>query len=584
MKKFFAIFIPIAVAVIYIGISVLFMNRFPMRTTLNGVDVSGKKSADAQAALLKDIMKQSVTLIGKDGTETVLTAEDMKLSAPRGDLIDELAHRKNGFAWPVSLFKKTEYELDGVPVFRQEEILKAVEALPIFDAENAVPPTDAYYEFRDDRYVIVPETDGTLPVAEKVTEAVMKALIEDKREVDLGLAQCYETAAVTADDPDLNMTVTFLNNFASARLEFHFGDKTEVLDGDTIKTWIMSDTPEDGAAGTAGNEEGGEGAAADSAASGSPDAGDYFDEVQLRSFVADLSKKYDTYGRHRSFTKHDGSTMTITAGTYGWWMDQNSTAQAIKEAVSQGYQGDFEPVYFQKAASYGTPDYGNSYVEVDLDQQHVYVYQNGSLVTDTDCVSGKAITGNGTPGGIYALTYKEKDATLVGEGYTSPVGYWMPFNGNVGLHDASWRNEFGGKIYVESGSHGCVNLPVAAAGAIFNTIEKGEAVIVYGGMTQGQAQEYKTQREADEALLKQLEEAGVSLESLGMTLEEYKAGLLAGTVQPPQPAAETAPAQDQGAGSEAIFQGARQESIPISSIPQVTEENAAQNTEGSPQQ
>ena len=432
--------------------------------------------------------------------------------------------------------------------------------------------------------MIVPETDGTLPVAEKVTEAVMKALIEDKREVDLGLAQCYETAAVTADDPDLNMTVTFLNNFASARLEFHFGDKTEVLDGDTIKTWIMSDSPEDGTAGTAGNEEGGEGAAADSAASGSPDAGDYFDEVQLRSFVADLSKKYDTYGRHRSFTKHDGSTMTITAGTYGWWMDQNSTAQAIKEAVSQGYQGDFEPVYFQKAASYGTPDYGNSYVEVDLDQQHVYVYQNGSLVTDTDCVSGKAITGNGTPGGIYALTYKEKDATLVGEGYTSPVGYWMPFNGNVGLHDASWRNEFGGKIYVESGSHGCVNLPVAAAGAIFNTIEKGEAVIVYGGMTQGQAQEYKTQREADEALLKQLEEAGVSLESLGMTLEEYKAGLLAGTVQPPQPAAETAPAQDQGAGSEAIFQGARQESIPISSIPQVTEENAAQNAESTPQQ
>ena len=103
-------------------------------------------------------------------------------------------------------------------------------------------------------------------------------------------------------------------------------------------------------------------------------------------------------------------------------------------------------------------------------------------------------------------------------------------------------------------------------------------------MTQGQAQEYKTQREADEALLKQLEEAGVSLESLGMTLEEYKTGLLAGTVQPPQPAAETVPAQDQGAVSEAIFQGARQESIPISSIPQVTEENAAQSTESTPQQ
>ncbi len=548
-----------------------------MKTFLNGVDVSGKKSADAQAALLKDIMKQSVTLIGKDGTETVLTAADMKLSAPRGDLIDELAHRKSGFAWPVSLFKKTEYELDGVPVFREEEIRNAVEALPIFAPENAIPPKDAYYEFQGDRYVIVPETDGTLPVAEKVTAAVMNALIEGEKEVDLGLAQCYETAAITADDPDLNMTVTFLNNFATARLEFHFGDQTEVLDGDTIKTWIMTDTPEgagvasaegssegEGAAAYAGSEAGSEGADV-----GGTDAGAYFDEVQLRSFVAELSRKYDTYGTHRAFTKHDGSSMTITAGTYGWWMDQNSTAQAIKEAVSQGYQGDFEPVYFQKAASYGTPDFGNSYVEVDLDQQHVYVYQNGSLVTDTDCVSGKAIAGNGTPGGIYALTYKEKDATLVGEGYTSPVSYWMPFNGNVGLHDASWRGEFGGKIYVESGSHGCVNLPPAAAGAIFNAVEKGEAVIVYGGMSAAQAQEYKAQREADEALLQQLEAAGISLESLGMTLEEYKAGLLAGTVQTPEAAAEeNAPAPEEGAGAEAVFPGLQPESIPISSIPQ----------------
>ncbi len=44
------------------------------------------------------------------------------------------------------------------------------------------------------------------------------------------------------------------------------------------------------------------------------------------------------------------------------------------------------------------------------------------------------------------LTYKQRDATLKGQGYASPVKFWMPFNGGIGFHDASWRNTFGGTI------------------------------------------------------------------------------------------------------------------------------------------
>ena len=69
----------------------------------------------------------------------------------------------------------------------------------------------------------------------------------------------------------------------------------------------------------------------------------------------------------------------------------------------------------------------------------------------------------------------------MGETYSSPVKFWMPFNGNIGMHDASWRSQFGGDIYVTGGSHGCVNLPRKKAEEIFDVIEKGEAVVVYGG-------------------------------------------------------------------------------------------------------
>ena len=66
----------------------------------------------------------------------------------------------------------------------------------------------------------------------------------------------------------------------------------------------------------------------------------------------------------------------------------------------------------------------------------------------------------------------------------------MPFNGNIDLHDASWRSKFGSDIYINGGSHGCVNLPPKKAKQIFSAVQKGEAVIVYGGMTQGQAKAY----------------------------------------------------------------------------------------------
>ena len=55
----------------------------------------------------------------------------------------------------------------------------------------------------------------------------------------------------------------------------------------------------------------------------------------------------------------------------------------------------------------------------------------------------------------------------------------MPFNGGIGLHDASWRNKFGGEIYVNSGSHGCVNLPTSSAAAIYSHVSSGTPVILY---------------------------------------------------------------------------------------------------------
>jgi hypothetical protein len=85
-----------------------------------------------------------------------------------------------------------------------------------------------------------------------------------------------------------------------------------------------------------------------------------------------------------------------------------------------------------------------------------------------------------SPEGIFCLVGKEQNAVLKGEGYETPVSYWMPFYGGVGIHDAdSWRTSYGGTIYQYSGSHGCINTPTAQAAILFENIEIGTPIICY---------------------------------------------------------------------------------------------------------
>ena len=118
-------------------------------------------------------------------------------------------------------------------------------------------------------------------------------------------------------------------------------------------------------------------------------------------------------------------------------------------------------------------------MEIDLTNQKVYLYVNGNLVKSSSCVTGNVSKGHTTPPGIYPMTYKQLDAVLRGPGYASPVKYWMPFNGGIGLHDASWRSSFGGTIYKTNGSHGCVNLPYEMAKTIYENAYAGMPVICY---------------------------------------------------------------------------------------------------------
>jgi hypothetical protein len=129
--------------------------------------------------------------------------------------------------------------------------------------------------------------------------------------------------------------------------------------------------------------------------------------------------------------------------------------------------------------------YDGTYVEISIDDQHLWFYKNDKLVVSTDVITGKVSAGWGSRTGIFTVNGgKRPNVGLVGSDYYAFVNYWMPYiEGVVGMHDCTWHDEFGGDVFIYDGSHGCINIPLSQARTLFNNLAVGTKVIIYGSTT-----------------------------------------------------------------------------------------------------
>ncbi len=439
----------------YAMVALYFSGHFMFNTYVNDIYAYKMTPTEIENEVTNGLKQYSLTIHARGDITDTISADDVQLSLRMDGQFDEALHSTNPFLWPKYLFTETHLTTDNIVVYSDSAIENIAENMAVFAEENYRAPVDAHISetVGDDGFYIVAEDQGQAPVKEQIYAEITAALDILSPEITL-TDECYEKAAVLSDDATLNELCNNLNQYCRAVITYEFGDDTIVVDGSTIKDWCdITDTTVT------------------------------LNSDKVREFVNSIAKKYDTFGKTRTIVSHTGATVEVSGGDYGWWMDRSTETSELMEMVKNGEKTTRTPVYFGKAAAYGEQDWGDSYVEIDLTSQHLWVYSNGSVAVDSDFVSGCVNKGRTTPVGSYAITYKQRDATLVGENYSSPVKYWMPFNGNVGMHDASWRTEFGGELYVTNGSHGCINLPTDNAAKIYETVEKGEAVFVYGGKT-----------------------------------------------------------------------------------------------------
>ena len=446
-----AFFLLAALLVCYFLTASYYGKHFFPGTELNGISVGKMTVEEAEKKVAQEVADYLFVIETRDGEKYQITGPDIDYAYVPGKEIHDILESQANYQWITKRSGKKEMSLKVAAVFDEQKLAEQVGSLKCFQTDYVTKPKNAYIKETASGYEIVPAVEGNQLKLSKVQQLAKEAVLAGKEKLVLTDKE-YKRPDVTSDDADLNKAIENINSYLNTTIKYDVGDNGEVLDKTRIKDWIALQD----------------------------DYSVTFDESQVTGYVQYLASKYNTYGSKRKFKTSLGSTVEIGGGDYGWVIDKEKEKSQILAEIRSGKTVEREPAFTQTAAvKSNTNDVGDTYIEIDYTNQHMYYYVKGQLKLESDVVTGNVSQKNGSPDGLYKIVYKERDATLIGENYESDVAYFMVFAYNVGFHDASWRNEFGKEIYKTSGSHGCINMPQEAAKKLYGMLELNTPVVAY---------------------------------------------------------------------------------------------------------
>jgi len=450
------------ICLIYVAISVYFMSHFFVNTKINGKNFSGKTASDVEKYLQTNIKDYKLTILENKGRQDVISGSEIGLEYRAGTEAEKLLKDQNGFAWPKAFFTENSRKVSVNVSYNEESLNQRISQLSCLQTEQT-PAENAKPEFDGNQYVIKPEVYGNAVDKERLTEQVKVHITEFQPQLDMVETKCYAKPKYTEDSKEVQEACDAMNKYVNASITYPMNEPV-VVDKALISQWLQVD----GEMKVSLNTE------------------------AMKQWFTAFGDKYDTQGTTRTFTTPAGKSATVTGGTYGWSIDEDTELVNLQNSILNGEVVTREPAYYAggTAAAHSGQDWGNTYAEVDMSAQHMWYVQNGQVVLETDVVTGEPIPSKITPEGVYSLMWKQPNSVLVGDinpdtgepAYRTKVKYWMQVTSSgVGFHDAIWQTAFGGTLYQipGTGSHGCINMPLDQAGALFNMIEPGTPVIFH---------------------------------------------------------------------------------------------------------
>ena len=435
----------IFIAVAYLGITAFFWKHFYYDTKINGSDFSLRSEADVQKYMTKQVDNYVLTIQEVDGSEEKIAKELQK---------------QNPFLWPRAFWQPDELNVDIGVDCDEEKLADVISKLNCMNQKKWTAPTSAQPEYNGEEFVVKKEVFGTTLVPETFNEVIRNHIAGFVPTVNLEESECYLKPKFVSTSPEVQAACDKMNKYSRASITYKFGDKTEVVDRNVIKDWLKVNIDTMSVK---------------------------YNKNAVNKYVAKLADKYDTLYKTRSFPAQNGQTYQVAPGTYGWSIDQETEVEALKAHIRKGETIEKEPAYTTTARTHTEHDWGDTYAEVSISQQHMWYIKGGKVAFEADVVTGLPTAKRATPTGMHQCLEKAENKVLRGDRlpgggyeYETPVRYWMRVTwSGVGFHTATWQPWFGGNRYTYAGSHGCINMSYSDSETLYGLIQVGDAVIIH---------------------------------------------------------------------------------------------------------
>lgn len=445
----------------FLMLGMYYRNNFPVNTWINGVYCTGKTIDRVNSELVAQTKVSDVVITDAEGKEWRIASDILELHPDYTAALKAYMRKNATVLWMQNMQKPSSISLEPTQYRWNEEKLE--EQIKAFDfvRQEGIREEGCGIRFDEEAgYYLYDGNKLRLNIA-KTLECIKTCLSEGELSVNLVGRNCYEDREDDSEDTNQRALWGQLRDYFDCGITYDMGAEKIPLTPAILSSFLKADENRRLLLDKAGQI--------------------IIDKELVEQWVEELAAQYNTCGSEREFRSSRGDIILVKYSTYGTKLDTTAEKKYLVAALTEKRteQENHIPAYSQEGFVRGLDDIGDTYIEVDMTEQHMYYYVDGELRLETDVVTGNTSRRRGTPEGINFVYNKQRNRILRGADYATPVKYWMPVKGAVGIHDADWRSEFGGEIYKKNGSHGCVNTPPDVMAELYDMVEIGTPVVMF---------------------------------------------------------------------------------------------------------
>ena len=429
-----------------------YKDHFLPQTTVSGQDI-GKLPLDAASQVVEDhLTHQQLSFV--EGQETLgqVAMKDLDRTIQPKPVLGHVLSHQQAWLWPLAYVYESPVT---EPLFKgaldADKMSQLLAELGIDNSQRQAPE-NARLVHEAGSFKIKASKIGKQVSTRLLSQGIETALNEGEDEILV--EKYYLQPTLTENDPKIKEEMAHIEKIKNADLKLKVNGQDYEVPKEERSAWLSLN-----------------------------DKGDLeVDEEQVNAYLQELNQKISGLLTTHEFKSTLSGTVKVQPGTYGWYINREVAAPALAKAVLAGKDQTLEPEI--AGQGYGDSFFGNTYVEVDMLQQKMFIYIAGVQQFQCDIVSGHDLTPT-TPG-AYVINNMESPSILraydpkIKKDYETKVNYWAAFDyAGQGLHDSPWQPVYGGNWYHQHGSNGCINIPPNLMPTVYSLVYVGMPVVVF---------------------------------------------------------------------------------------------------------